>query len=378
MSEKMTRIALVGGGSGGHVFPALAVAHELRQAREGVTTCLGIGRKPIEMEWALEREELADLFPVRLHAAPAPYGCNPFGWAKAAIAAGLGTAEAWMWWTGWQPTAALMFGGYVSVPAAIAARARKIPYLFHSADALPDRSARTLAEKAALVTVNYAEAADKYGTGVRVEVTGQPVRPWLLGGDRKEAAKSLGLDAAKRTVLVVGGSQGARSVNRAAIEAAKTLLADEGTQMLHLCGMKDYEELVDRADEEGLPVERYRVLAFLREVEWALALADVAVTRAGANGMAELAAAGVAMIVVPYPHAGGHQRLNALPLKEAGGGVIVEDEDLSGERLADEVGRLLADDGARRSMGEAARRWVKPDAARRVAELVLQVADESA
>jgi UDP-N-acetylglucosamine--N-acetylmuramyl-(pentapeptide) pyrophosphoryl-undecaprenol N-acetylglucosamine transferase len=360
------------------VFPALAVAQGLRQAREDVATCLGVGRKAVEVEWAMERADQGDLFPVRLHAAPAPYGCNPFGWAKAAIAAGLGTAEAWMWWTGWKPAAALMFGGYVSVPAALAARGKKIPYLFHSADALPDRSARALAEKAALVTVNYAEAADKYGEGVRVEVTGQPVRPWLLGFDRKEAAANLGLDAEKKTVLIVGGSQGARSVNYAAVEAAKTLLADEGTQMLHLCGQRDYEDLQERSADEDLPVERYRLLAFLREVEWALALADVAVTRAGANGMAELAVAGVPMILAPYPHAGGHQRLNALPLKEAGGGVIVEDEDLSGERLADEVGRLLADDGARRSMGEAARAWAKPDAAQRVAELVLQVADESA
>lgn len=374
---KVTRIALVGGGTGGHVFPALAVAHELRQAREGAAPWLAVGRKAIEMEWAMEREELAHLFPIRLHAAPAPYGCSPVGWARAAAAAGWGTAQAWAWWTGWRPAAALMFGGYVSVPAAMAARGKRIPYLFHSADAVPDRSARTLARKARLVTVNYAEAAEAF-EGVRVEVTGQPVRPWLLGADRKEAAANLGLDAARKTVLVVGGSQGARSVNHAAAEAASALLAKEGTQMLHLCGPRDYEELAARAEASGLPVERYRLMAFLREMEEALALADVAVTRAGANGLAELAAAGVAMIMAPYPHAGGHQRHNAEPLKAAGGGVIVDDEELSGRRLAEEVGGLLADDGRRRAMGDAARNWARPEAARRVAEIVLRVADENA
>ncbi|MBC7286946.1 MAG: hypothetical protein H5T86_02665, partial [Armatimonadetes bacterium] len=128
----------------------------------------------------------------------------------------------------------------------------------------------------------------------------------------------------------------------------------------------------------SVPAERWKVLPFLSQKHWALALADLAVTRAGANGLAELAAAGVPMIMVPYPYAGGHQMYNARPIEQAGAGVIIEDKDLTGERLAGAVLEMVADQGRLRAMAAAARQWARPDAARRVAQLVSEVAGVSA
>lgn len=366
------RVALVGGGTGGHIFPALAVAHELKRLRPHAQPWLAIGRKRAEAEWAAE----ADLTPVRVFAAPMPYGLRPIGILRAVAAAIMGSAQAWLWWTGWRPAAVLTFGGYVSVPAALAARRKRIPYIFHASDCLPDRSARMLGRHAALITVNYAESA-QYFEGVRVEVVGQPIRPWLLGADRREAARNLALDPDRPTVVIMGGSQGARSINYAAINAAKKILASSEAQVLHLCGNLDYDDLAEICVTEELPVERYRLMAFLREMQWALALADMAVTRAGANGLAELAAAGVPSIMVPYPHAGAHQRANAEPLAKAGAGIIVPDEELDGERLAEEVLALIADENRRRQMSQAAKHWARPDAATRVARLLLEIAENN-
>ncbi|MCX7598604.1 MAG: UDP-N-acetylglucosamine--N-acetylmuramyl-(pentapeptide) pyrophosphoryl-undecaprenol N-acetylglucosamine transferase [Armatimonadetes bacterium] len=366
------RIALVGGGTGGHIFPALAVAHELRRLRPSVQPWLAIGRRRAEAEWAAD----ADLIPVRLFAAPMPYGFRPLALLKAGVAALAGTMQAWLWWTGWRPAVVLTFGGYVSVPAALAARRKRIPYIFHASDCLPDRAARLLGRHAAMITVNYAESAQHF-EGVRVEVVGQPIRPWLLGADRRQAARNLALDPDRLTILVIGGSQGARSINYAAINAARAILESSEAQILHLCGNLDYDDLSQICVTEQLPIERYRLLAFLREMEWALALADVAVTRAGANGLAELAAAGVPSLIVPYPHAGAHQRHNAEPIAKAGAGIIVADEELDGDRLAAEVLGLVTDEQRRREMAAAAKRWARPEAAAKVAGLLLEIAEEN-
>jgi UDP-N-acetylglucosamine--N-acetylmuramyl-(pentapeptide) pyrophosphoryl-undecaprenol N-acetylglucosamine transferase len=367
-SDKV-RIAVVGGGTGGHIFPALAVVNELRVMGEHVEARLATGRKAVERDWAREVQPE----PVRLMAAPMPYGFQPLGMARATVSAGLGVLQTLLWWRCWKPAAMLTFGGYVSVPPAIAARLTHIPYAFHSADALPDRSARLLARRARLITVNYAEAQEAF-PDLPVQVTGQPVRPWLFTTSREHAARNLGLQPDRMTLLIVGGSQGARSLNRASVAAAPRLMGESDLQVLHLPGPLDCHEVKDALADARIPNDRWQVREFLYEMEWALAVADLAVTRAGANALAELALAGVPMIMVPYPHAGGHQNYNAEPLQRAGAGIIVEDAELTAERLANEVLGLCRDEKRRREMAQAARRWARPDAARRVAELVLEIA----
>ncbi|MBC7287619.1 MAG: UDP-N-acetylglucosamine--N-acetylmuramyl-(pentapeptide) pyrophosphoryl-undecaprenol N-acetylglucosamine transferase, partial [Armatimonadetes bacterium] len=270
------RIALVGGGTGGHIFPALAVAHELGRLVSPLECRLAVGRRPREAEWA---QETGLPPPIRLFAAPMPFGFRPLALARAGLCLSLGAAQAAAWLAHWRPAAMLAFGGYVSVPAAAAARIWRVAYAFHAADALPDRAARLLARKAALVTVNYPEAAEHFA-GVRVEVTGQPVRPWLLGADRQEAAVQLGLDAGRPTLLVAGGSQGARSINMAAVSAAPMLMASTELQVLHLAGFRDYQAVEEALAAASVPAERWKVLPFLSQMQWALALADLAVTRA--------------------------------------------------------------------------------------------------
>ncbi len=360
---KAAPVWLVGGGTGGHVFPAIAVAAELKQLVPNPVQLI-VARRRRDRQWAD-----GATCPVRqVFAAPFPYGLRPLALMRAAAAGAAGLAQSLAWALGNRPAAALLFGGYVSVPPGLAARLLSVRIVLHVADALPDRTSRVLARWARAVTVNYPEAAEHFG-GCEVIVTGQPIRPWLLGADRAEACRRLGLSPDRPTLLVMGGSQGARSINLAMAGAAPAILDQTPLQVIHLCGARDYEALREQLSP-ALESGRYKLIAFLREMQWALAAADLAVTRAGANGLAELAAAGVAMIAVPYPHAGGHQLYNALPLQRAGAAVILRDEELTADRLAQQICALAGNRSRLERMQAAARRWARPDAARAVAEVV--------
>jgi UDP-N-acetylglucosamine--N-acetylmuramyl-(pentapeptide) pyrophosphoryl-undecaprenol N-acetylglucosamine transferase len=354
-------------------MPALAIAEELASVAPGCEVGLAIGRRPGELSWVADwRGPLRRLF-----AGPMPFGWRPFLAARSAAACGLGTLQALIWWGRWRPAVVMAFGGYVSVPAGLAAALLGVPYIVHVIDVRPSRAARVLARKARLVTVNYPETAEAFA-GKRVEVIGQPVRRRLFSASRAEALEKLQLAAQRPTLLVMGGSQGARTINYAAVQAAPRLLMESDVQVLHLAGQADYEDLRRQLQEAGICGARYKLLPYLKEMQWALAVADLAVSRCGANSLAELALAGVPLIMVPYRFAGGHQHDNALPLQRAGAGVIVEDAALSGERLAQVVLELLNDPQRRAAMRGAARRWARPDAARRAAELILEVAKEAA
>jgi UDP-N-acetylglucosamine--N-acetylmuramyl-(pentapeptide) pyrophosphoryl-undecaprenol N-acetylglucosamine transferase len=191
-------------------------------------------------------------------------------------------------------------------------------------------------------------------------------------GPSRTAAEFLRLDAARPTVLVVGGSRGAHSLNLAGADAAARLAAERGIQFVILSGGADRAEVERRVS--GVAA-RVRVLEYLDEMHFAYGLADVAVARAGASSVFELALFGVPAVFVPYPFAAdAHQEHNAEPLVRAGGALIVRDAELTGERLAAAIDSLLAAPERRRAMAEAMRAWSTPDAADRAADAILEVA----
>jgi UDP-N-acetylglucosamine--N-acetylmuramyl-(pentapeptide) pyrophosphoryl-undecaprenol N-acetylglucosamine transferase len=373
------RILIAGGGTGGHVVPALATAAALRAAAgdvevEFVGTARGLEARLVpQAGWRLHEIEAAPLAR-RLSSATLrlPVVVARATRTAATLLARPGTA------------AALVFGGYVSVPLALAAGRTRTPLVVHEQNAVPGIANRLAARWARAVAVTVPASARRFRRAREVVVTGNPVRPGLSaaqgGAGRAAAAAAFGLDPARRTLLVFGGSQGARRIN-AAIVASAARWPDPGSvQMLHASGRAEHaaaRAAWDAALAGTSPGRRPLVacVPFLDRMDLAYALADVVVCRAGASTLAELTVLGLPSVLVPYPHAtADHQTANARALADAGAAVTIPDAEVDGDRLVGACQPLLADESRRSEMAANARALGRPDAAQALAELVLRVA----
>lgn len=358
------RAAFTGGGTAGHLYPALAVAQRfLRRAPEAEALFLA-ARRPLDQELMAQH----GLHHRLLSATGMPYG---FSLQTAGSLARLaqGAWQAWCAYASWRPAVVFGAGGYVSAAAVPPAAWRQIPVVIHVSDAQPDRTNLALARYARTITVAF-EAAARHFPAHKTVVTGQPVRDEILATNRDAARCELGYGADDFVLLVTGGSQGARSLNQALVSALPALARAE-IRVYHLTGHLDYDGVI--AATRDLQVnDWYRAGPYEARMELALAAADLVVMRAGSSSLAEAAAWGLPMVLVPYPHAGGHQRHNALPLASSGAALLVEDSELTGEWLAGTVRELARDTARRATMSLAARAWGSREAADRIADEVLR------
>ncbi|MCL1870174.1 MAG: undecaprenyldiphospho-muramoylpentapeptide beta-N-acetylglucosaminyltransferase [Promicromonosporaceae bacterium] len=366
-------VVLAGGGTAGHVNPLLAVADELR-ARNPEAKVLVLGTTTgLEAELVPARGyRLWPVPRVPLPRRPSAELLRLPGRLRAAVRA----AEAAIDEVGAQ--AVIGFGGYVSTPAYLAARRRRVPVVIHEQNARPGLANRLGARWAARVGLTFEGTRLRGGV-----VTGLPLRREIsalvtareadAAGSRVAAADALGLDPARPTLLVTGGSSGAVSVNTAVAGAAAALLAS-GAQVLHLTGKGKDGPVREAVANLGASVEtqRYQVREYLSDMHLALAVADLVVARSGAGTVCELAALGLPAVYVPLPVGNGEQRLNATPLVRAGGGLLVDDADLTPAWVAREVPALLGDEARLAAMAAAARATGVRDASARVADLVEQ------
>lgn len=364
-------ILLAGGGTGGHVFPSLAVAEALRRAAPDVEveflgTAHGLEATLVpEAGWRLHT---VDTVPLARKLSASTLRV-PLVLARAARQARAIIRDR-------SAVAAVVFGGYVSVPLALAARWARIPLIVHEQNAVPGVANRLAARWAAAVALTH----DSAGFGGRTtEVTGNPVRPGLdpaaVTAGRAEALAHFGLEPARRTLLVFGGSQGAQRINTAAVDSAGLWAEPGRLQILHAAGRRDHAT-VDAAWQEALrdhpEAPGVACLDFIDRMDLAYAAADAVVCRSGASTLAELTVLGLPSVLVPYPHAtADHQTANARSLAAAGGAVVVADAGFDAARLVAEAEPLLLDEGRRTAMATAARSFGRPDAADRVAALVL-------
>jgi UDP-N-acetylglucosamine--N-acetylmuramyl-(pentapeptide) pyrophosphoryl-undecaprenol N-acetylglucosamine transferase len=269
-------------------------------------------------------------------------------------------------------------GGYVSVPVAVAALRERRPLVVHEQNAVPGLANRVFARPARAVALSFADAVEHLPRRARTVVTGNPIRPQIVAvrPDRerlaREAMGALDLAPGRRTVLIFGGSQGARTLNRAATEAARELVGREDLQLVVLSGPA-HLDLVRNAIPRGELL--VRVLPYLDRIELAYAAADLVVCRAGSSSVTEVAVCGLPSLLVPYPYATGHhQDANARALSRAGASVVVTDEALTGPVLAARLRELLADPGRLDAMGHRAAAWSRPDAASALADVVAEAA----
>jgi UDP-N-acetylglucosamine--N-acetylmuramyl-(pentapeptide) pyrophosphoryl-undecaprenol N-acetylglucosamine transferase len=293
-------------------------------------------------------------------------GSNPvvLGWHTLRLAAAVRPALQAM--KEFQPDVVFTSGGYVSAPVVAAARLRRTPTLLFSADVSAGLAIRFEARLAQRIAVPVPEAAAGLPPK-RTFVSGYPVRPGLDRLPDKPSAKArLGFTADAPLLLCFGGSQGARTLNEAIAGGLEQLLP--ATQILHLAGALDAPDLLVKQSP------RYRVEAFLEEMPLALAAADLCVSRAGASTLGELPAAALPAVLVPYPYAGGHQKYNAEVLVRAGGAAMLTNDEVRGGALVPLLLSLLGDPGRLTSMSESMRAFSRPDAARVLAEMLLELA----
>jgi len=258
-------------------------------------------------------------------------------------------------------------GGYVAGPAGVAALLDRTPLVLTEADSHLGLANRLLARRARRACLAFPIAGRE---GDRYPVTGRPVPRAVLAADREAARRRFAIGPEERCLLVVGGSQGARSLNFAAVEAFAER-GGRGFHVLHVAGRRDHEQLEERLGRAPHP-ERYALLAYEPDLGDVLAAADLVLGRSGGS-IFEFTAAGRPAILVPFPHAtADHQSANAAWMERAGAALVVADEELDPGRLAAEVGGLLADSDRLEAMAEASRGLARPDAARRIAEIVLE------
>jgi len=361
------RVLITGGGTGGHVYPALAVADELVAHPRWHTTekdIAWVGVAGNIEEEIIDRSNY-DFLPV---ASGAIRGSSPLQLAKSVVHLARGVREARAHIRAFRPDAVLATGGYVAAPLILAARRERVPAVILLPDMEPGMAVKYLSRLVEKVAVSFKEVTQHFPPG-KATVTGYPVRPALFEQNRYGARRNLGLESEGLVLLVLGGSRGARSINTA-VEAMITRLLPL-TQVIHLCGLEGYPHV--KATQERLPNElslRYRVYPYLhKEMLDALAAADLVVARAGAATLAEFPAA----ILVPYPYAGRHQELNAAYLAAHGTGVVLSDDALESQ-LESTVRGLLQDTERLQAMREASRALAVPEASANVAALLQRIA----
>jgi len=365
------RLLIAAGGTGGHIYPALAVARSLSANPEAPELRWLGGHRGLEASLVpaagipLRRLSARSLrtTDMDVHAVLDPLR----------LAVSVPQASAILLRD--RPAAIFTTGGYVAVPVLLAAAPLRIPVVMWDGNVIPGRAVRMTARLADALAVSFdatREALAKAAPGRPCYVTGTPIRD--IGAiDRDAARERMDVAPGERVLLIFGGSQAVRRFNAAVAEALPRLVAR--VTVIHVTGDEGYAAAL--AGREGLPEAvrgRYRPYPFLRdEMLAALAAADLVVGRAGSSTLAEVSAMGLPMVVVPYPHAAGHQRANAASLVDAGAARLIDDEAFDADALID-AASLLDDPRAHATMSAAARSLGRPGAADAVAELVLAAA----
>ena len=361
-------VVLAGGGTAGHVEPAMAVADALVALEPGIRiTALGTHRG-LETRLVPERGYALELI------TPVPLPRKPSGdLARLPLRVRTAVRQTRAVLDGVHADVVIGFGGYVALPAYLAARGgvlrrRGIPVVIHEANASAGWANRVGSRSAQRVLA----AVPDPGLGP-VEVVGVPVRDAITSLDRAalraEAREHFGFSESDRVLLVFGGSQGAQSLNRAVAAAAEDLAA-AGISVLHAHGPKNVLDLREPRDGD----RPYVAVPYLSRMDLAYAAADLAICRSGAMTVAEVTAVGLPAVYVPLPIGNGEQRLNALPVVGAGGGLLISDSDLTPDFVAETARVLLGDPQKLSAMTTAAALAGHRDAATRVAEVALEVA----
>jgi len=387
------RVLLVAEGSGGHLIPALEVSRAL--VRLGASVMLLYAKRRQAASLLDELIQDAHAEGVQVHPVPlSPPPIQAFRWMWRIWQGGSAWRLAQERFRAFRPQTAVGFGGWLSVPVILAARRRRIPVLLHEQNVRLGRANEFLLPWADQMALSFPACPDacppraeqgrrghKAGreqtrtqlNGTPVVITGLPIRHTIGMAHRDDAARRFGLDPHALTVFILGGSQGSRAINQLVCEMLGGLSWPErrAWQFLHLTGPHDHAAVQQAYAALEL---RCWVAPSLAEVEKVYALADVVVARAGASTIAELACVGKPAILIPYPHARGHQRANAQLVETTGAGFRLEEAAATPQRLLSLLRQCLSDDHLRRMMGSRMQTLAHPDATQQLASAIVDLA----
>jgi len=351
-------VAIACGGTGGHLFPGLAIAEELKKC--GCKIGLLISTKDID------RQVVKSARGMEIFTLPAVgfQNKNYFSFAKSFWNSFCAARKIFKQH---KPDAVLAMGGFTSAPPILAARKFGARTFLHESNTIPGRANRFLARFVDEAFVGFPEAAARLRTK-KVSITGTPVRPQFQPCDAAECSVALGLDPNLPTILVVGGSQGANGLNEM-ILSALPLLAGKNWQWLHLTGANDFEKV-----KAGYTAQKIKAVVkpFLAEMDLALGAATVAVSRAGASSLAEIAAMRLPSLLVPFPAAAdNHQFFNAIAFEKNGAAKLLQQKSATPEKVAAILSELVENETMHSKMQAALAQWHAPRAAEQIAENIL-------
>jgi UDP-N-acetylglucosamine--N-acetylmuramyl-(pentapeptide) pyrophosphoryl-undecaprenol N-acetylglucosamine transferase len=361
------RVVIAGGGTGGHLFPGIAIARELLARRPEALVSFAGTAKGIEAR-VVPREG----FPLDLLRSAGLKGRSPLAVVRGVALLPLSFSDAWRIISRRKPDLVIGVGGYSSGPVVLIAALRRRPTMLAEQNAVPGLTNRILSRVVSAAAVTFDSTMSFFGR--RGFVAGNPVRPEFFSVDVRPAGGSQDAAVRRPRVLIFGGSQGAHAINVAMVEAAPQLAADGGVDITHQTGERDVDLVRLAYRNAGLEA---RVEPFLYAMDREMKEADVIVSRAGSTSIAELTAVGRAAILIPLPTAtDDHQTKNAEVLARAGAAEMIPQKDLTGGVLASRILQLARDHGRRDTLAAAARTLARPDAARMIVDRALALVGE--
>ncbi len=367
------KVLLTCGGTGGHIYPAVAIAKAL-QAQDPTVQILFVGA-----EYGMEKELIPrEGFRLETITVTGLSRENPLAAARSLWQAGSGLFRASRIIGKFRPDVAIGTGGYVSGPAILAASLRGIPTLIHEQNAFPGLTTRMLSRFASIAAVSHDAAVARLPKAKRTVVTGLPIRPAFYQTLRMSARTKLGLPADATVILSVGGSGGAENINQTVCQAAPHLLANKEIVLLQVSGDRYYDSVASIAESLGWPdawPERWQIIRFMQDMPAALAAADLVISRAGASTLEEIAAVGIPAIVVPSPNVtDNHQEYNAQAMAQQGAALVILDNQLTEASLLSSVNRLLQNPAELKAMAIASKQASHPRATEELVALVRSLA----
>ena len=329
----MARFFITGGGTGGHIYPAIAVADNLRE-----DDIFYVGN-PKNLEYDIVMQKGYKFLGVDVHGMPRKIGLPLIKWGFQLLFA---VIKSGYYILKYKPDAIFGTGGYVSAPALIAAKVLKVPYMMHDCDAQPGLVTRKLASSAKAVSVAF-ECACNVIDNKNCYINGNPIRSAFKTLSKEDARKNLGLEN-KLTVCIMGGSQGARSINDAAVQILKKLSVEHNVQVIFQTGKKNFDRVIAQlltVYPEYESDKNIIVKPYFDDMVTVLKASDIAVSRSGSLSISEICASSIAPVFVPYPHAAAdHQRKNAKFMVEKGAGLYIEDSEINSETLLKNILQL--------------------------------------
>ncbi len=364
------RVIIAGGGTGGHLFPGLAVAEEFKN-RDASTEVIFVGTETGIEARVVPREG----YPIRFLRAEGLVGVTYVRKIRALLKTVFSVTDSYRIIRTVNPDIVIGVGGYASGAVVLLSSLMSIPTLILEQNAVPGLTNRILGKFVDAVCAGYQESMSFFPKG-KTFLTGNPVRRRIAKGDPDAGFRLFSLEKGLFTILAFGGSSGARSINRALVEALPYLedLRDK-IQFLHQTGQAEYESVRNSYRAGGF---KGTIAPFIYEMGEAYAVADLVISRSGAMTLAELTTLGKPAILVPYPFAAGnHQELNALKLQEIGAAQMIPDRELRGEVLAENIREFTVDEAMREEMKKISRSVGRPDASLRIVDMAMSLVRQS-